>query len=84
MALGGNPIFNGKNFRGATQAPPAPQAYGQRPPQTTARRPMRQNYGQPQYGQTQAGWNAGQQAMSSEQLQDLYNRPAAGPADAAG
>ena len=29
MALGGNPIFNGKNFRGATQAPPVPQAYGQ-------------------------------------------------------
>ena len=39
MALGGNPIFNGKNFRGATQAPPVPQAqYGQNP------------YGQ-QYGQ---------------------------------
>ena len=32
MALGGNPIFNGKNFRGATQAPPVPQAqYGQNP-----------------------------------------------------
>ncbi|WP_427173910.1 Bax inhibitor-1/YccA family membrane protein [Arthrobacter sp. 92] len=78
MALGGNPIFNGKNFRGATQAPPAPQAhygqYGQ--PQ----------YGQPQfgqgaYGQAQAGWNPAQQGMTQDQLQDLYNRPAAGPAD---
>lgn len=79
MALGGNPIFNGKNFRGATQAPPAPQApygqgygqnqYGQNP------------YGQGQFGQTQAGWNPSQQAMSSDQLQDMYNRPAAGPAD---
>jgi uncharacterized YccA/Bax inhibitor family protein len=79
MALGGNPIFNGKNFRGATQAPPAPQApygqgygqnqYGQNP------------YGQGQFGQAQAGWNPSQQAMSSDQLQDMYNRPAAGPAD---
>ena len=72
MALGGNPIFNGKNFRGATQAPPAPQAYGQGP--------YGQNpYGQGQYGQT--GWNAAQQGMTQDQLQDMYNRPAAGPAD---
>ncbi len=43
MALGGNPIFNGKNFRGATQAPPVPQAqYGQNP------------YGQNAYGQAPA------------------------------
>ncbi|MFC8410783.1 Bax inhibitor-1/YccA family protein [Arthrobacter sp. NPDC057259] len=86
MALGGNPIFNGKNFRGATQAPPAPQAYGQGYGQNYGQAPYGQNYGQPQYGQNhygqQAGWNPGQQAMSSEQLQDLYNRPAAGPADA--
>ena len=56
MALGGNPIFNGKNFRGATQAPRVPQA----------------PYGQAQYGQ---------QGMTSEQLQQMYNQPAAGPAD---
>ncbi|AOT03793.1 Bax inhibitor-1/YccA family protein [Arthrobacter sp. U41] len=64
MALGGNPVFNGKNFRGATQAPPAPQAYGQAP-----------------YGQAQTGWNPAQQGMTQDQLQDMYNRPAAGPAD---
>ena len=74
MALGGNPVFNGKNFRGATQAPPAPQAYGQGP--------YGQNgYGQAQYGQTQTGWNPAQQGMTQDQLQDMYNRPAAGPAD---
>lgn len=79
MALGGNPIFNGKNFRGATQAPPAPQApYGQ----SYGQNKYGQNpYGQGQFGQTQAGWNPSQQAMSSDQLQDMYNRPAAGPAD---
>ena len=69
MALGGNPVFNGKNFRGATQAPPAPQAYGQAP------------YGQAPYGQTRTGWNPAQQGMTQDQLQDMYNRPAAGPAD---
>ena len=72
MALGGNPIFNGKNFRGATQAPPAPQAYGQG------------HFGQNPYGQgqyAQGGWNAAQQGMTQDQLQDMYNRPAAGPAD---
>lgn len=73
MALGGNPIFNGKNFRGATQAPPVPQAYGQNP------------YGQGGYGQTPVmnapgGW-AGQQNMTDDQLQQMYNRPAAGPAE---
>ena len=49
MALGGNPIFNGKNFRGATQAPPVPQApygqaqYGQQPTASSrmAARPAR-------------------------------------------
>jgi uncharacterized YccA/Bax inhibitor family protein len=85
MALGGNPIFNGKNFRGATQAPPVPQAYGQGPYGQNA-------YGQGQFGQVpgrapgqvmdaQGGWSAAQQGMSQEQLQDMYNRPAAGPAD---
>ena len=72
MALGGNPVFNGKNFRGATQAPPAPQAYGQG------------NFGQNPYGQgqyAQGGFNAAQQGMTQDQLQDMYNRPAAGPAD---
>ncbi|MCU1436380.1 MAG: Bax inhibitor/YccA family protein [Pseudarthrobacter sp.] len=80
MALGGNPIFNGKNFRGATQAPRVPQApygqaqYGQQP------------YGQQSFGRApgqvmdgQAGY--GQQGMTSEQLQQMYNQPAAGPAD---
>jgi uncharacterized YccA/Bax inhibitor family protein len=80
MALGGNPIFNGKNFRGATQAPRVPQApygqaqYGQQP------------YGQQAYGRApgqvmdgQAGY--AQQGMTSEQLQQMYNQPAAGPAD---
>ncbi|WP_255767825.1 Bax inhibitor-1/YccA family protein [Pseudarthrobacter sulfonivorans] len=80
MALGGNPIFNGKNFRGATQAPRVPQApygqaqYGQQP------------YGQQSYGRApgqvmdgQAGY--AQQGMTSEQLQQMYNQPAAGPAD---
>jgi uncharacterized YccA/Bax inhibitor family protein len=77
MALGGNPIFNGKNFRGATQAPPVPQApYGQAP--------YGQPYGQQAYGRTpvmdgQAGY--AQQNMSNEQLQQMYNQPAAGPAD---
>ncbi|RKR19423.1 Bax inhibitor-1/YccA family protein [Arthrobacter oryzae] len=81
MAPGGNPIFSGKNFREATQAPPAPQArYGQNP--------YGQNpYGQSAYGQTlpvtdaQGAWSPAQQGMTQEQLQDLYNRPAAGPAD---
>ena len=79
MALGGNPVFNGKNFRGATQAPPAPQAYGQGP---YGQNPHGQGqYGQAQYGQTQTGWNPAQQGMTQDQLQDMYNRPAAGPAD---
>ena len=77
MALGGNPIFNGKNFRGATQAPRVPQApYGQA------------QYGQQPYGQRapgqvmdpQNGWGQ-QQNMTDEQLQQMYNQPAAGPAD---
>ena len=77
MALGGNPIFNGKSFRGATQAPPAPQAYGGAP------------YGQQAYGQQpnaqapygQQTWNAQSQGMTDNQLQDMYNQPSAGPAD---
>lgn len=79
MALGGNPVFNGKNFRGATQAPPAPQAYGQGPYGQNAY--GQGQFGQAQYGQTQAGWNPAQQGMAQDQLQDMYNRPAAGPAD---
>ncbi|KUM37112.1 Bax inhibitor-1/YccA family protein [Arthrobacter sp. EPSL27] len=79
MALGGNPVFNGKNFRGATQAPPAPQAYGQGPyGQNAYGQPQ---FGQAQYGQTQTGWNPAQQGMTQQQLQDMYNQPAAGPAD---
>ncbi|TDL33621.1 Bax inhibitor-1/YccA family membrane protein [Arthrobacter nitrophenolicus] len=78
MALGGNPIFNGKNFRGATQAPPVPQApYGQAP---YGQAP----YGQAPYGQApygQQGWNAQPQGMTDEQLQQMYSRPSAGPAD---
>lgn len=82
MALGGNPIFNGKNFRGATQAPPVPQApYGQNP---YGQNPYGQNqFGQNQYGQPQYGQNTygQQQNLSQDQLQDMYNAPAAGRAD---
>jgi uncharacterized YccA/Bax inhibitor family protein len=67
MALGGNPIFNGKSFRGATQAPPVPQAPYGHPP-----------YGQQPYGQAPYGQP---QNMTNEQLQQMYNQPAAGPAD---
>ncbi|MFH5880369.1 Bax inhibitor-1/YccA family protein [Arthrobacter sp. NA-172] len=67
MALGGNPIFNGKNFRGATQAPPIPR-YSQ----------GQNQYGQPQYGQP--AW-AAQPQMSSDQLQQMYNQPSAGPVE---
>jgi uncharacterized YccA/Bax inhibitor family protein len=83
MALGGNPIFNGKNFRGATQAPPVPQApYGQAPygQAPYGQAPYGQApYGQPAYGQQ--GWNAQPQGMTDEQLQQMYSRPSAGPAD---
>jgi len=77
MALGGNPIFNGKSFRGATQAPPAPQAYGGAPY-------GQQAYGQQPYAQApygQQSWNAQPQGMTDNQLQDMYNQPSAGPAD---
>ena len=77
MALGGNPIFNGKNFRGATQAPRVPQApYGQA-------QSGQQPYGQRAPGQVmdpQNGWGQ-QQNMTDEQLRQMYNQPAAGPAD---
>ncbi|HEY9356177.1 MAG TPA: Bax inhibitor-1/YccA family protein [Arthrobacter sp.] len=84
MALGGNPIFNGKNFRGATQAPPVPHApYGQAP---YGQQPYGQPYGQQSYGRApgqvmdgQGGY--AQQNMTNEQLQQMYNQPAAGPAD---
>ncbi|MDP9986782.1 putative YccA/Bax inhibitor family protein [Arthrobacter oryzae] len=82
MALGGNPIFNGKSFRGATQAPPVPQApygapYGQ---QSYGQSP----YGQPSYGQApygQPGWGTQPQNMTDEQLRQMYAQPSAGPAD---
>jgi uncharacterized YccA/Bax inhibitor family protein len=83
MALGGNPIFNGKNFREATQAPRVPQGpYGQAPyGQPYGQQP----YGQPSYGrapgQVMDGQAYAQQGMTSEQLQQMYNQPAAGPAD---
>ncbi len=65
MALGGNPIFNGKNFRGATQAPPVPQApYGQAP---YGRAPAMDLDGQAGYGQ-----------QTSEQLQYIYDQPCRG------
>jgi len=80
MALGGNPIFNGKNFRGATQAPPVRQAsYGQNP---SGQQPYGQ-YGQQAPGQImdpRNGWGT-QQNMTDEQLRQMYNQPAAGPAD---
>ncbi len=68
MALGGNPIFNGKNFRGATQAPPVPQG----------------PYGQAPYGRAPAmdlDGQAGYSQQTSEQLQYIYDQPSAGPAD---
>jgi uncharacterized YccA/Bax inhibitor family protein len=76
MALGGNPIFNGKNFRGATQAPPVPQAqYGQNPyGQAPGRAPG-------QVMDAQGAWMAQQQNMTHDQLQQMYNQPAAGPAE---
>lgn len=81
MALGGNPIFNGKSFRGATQAPPVPQApygapYGQQP---YGQAPYgQQPYGQAPYGQ---GWGTQSQNMTDEQLRQMYAQPSAGPAD---
>ena len=72
MALGGNPIFNGKSFRGATQAPPVPQA------------PYGASYGQQPYGQQpypQQGWGTQPQSMTDEQLRQMYSQPSAGPAD---
>jgi uncharacterized YccA/Bax inhibitor family protein len=81
MALGGNPIFNGKSFRGATQAPPVPQApYGQAP--YGQAQFGQQGYGQQPYGQAPYGQQGyGQQPMTDEQLRQMYNQPAAGPAD---
>lgn len=78
MALGGNPIFNGKSFRGATQAPPVPQApygapYGQQPYGGQA------PYGGQPYGQQ--GWGTQPQSMTDEQLRQMYSQPSAGPAD---
>jgi uncharacterized YccA/Bax inhibitor family protein len=86
MALGGNPIFNGKSFRGATQAPPVPQApYGNGPYGQAYGQAQygQQPYGQAPYGQAPYGQQAyGQpQNMTNEQLQQMYNQPAAGPAD---
>lgn len=57
MALGGNPVFNGKNFRTA--------ARGNNPAGAPAG-----------YGSTAL---AGQSAMSTHQMEDLYNQPSAGP-----
>ncbi|MFW0773742.1 Bax inhibitor-1/YccA family protein [Arthrobacter sp. FW305-123] len=75
MALGGNPVFNGKNFRGAKQAPPVPQnPYGQQFNQAPGRAPSQVMDGH-------AAWSAQQQNMTNEQLQQMYNQPAAGPAD---
>ena len=71
MALGGNPVFNGKNFRGATQAPYGQSAYGQAPyGQAPGRAPG-------QVMDAQGGWSAAQQGMTQDQLQEMYNRPAA-------
>ncbi|MDQ0770064.1 putative YccA/Bax inhibitor family protein [Pseudarthrobacter defluvii] len=81
MALGGNPIFNGKSFRGATQAPPVPQApYGQQPYGGQAPYGQQQPYGgQAPYGQQ--GWGTQPQGMTDEQLRQMYSQPSAGPAD---
>ncbi|MHA7277273.1 Bax inhibitor-1/YccA family protein [Arthrobacter sp. Hz1] len=58
MALGGNPVFNGKNFRSA--------ARGDNPA----------GNGSAAYGATAL---AGQSALSTTQMEDLYNQPSAGP-----
>lgn len=55
MAVGGNPVFNGQNFRSATRG-------GGRAGMGTA------SY-------------AGQTVANQQQLEDMYNRPSAGPAD---
>ncbi|TDK26773.1 Bax inhibitor-1/YccA family protein [Arthrobacter crusticola] len=55
MAIGGNPVFNGKTFRSAARGT-SPAAYG-----TTT--------------------FAGQSALNQQQLEHMYNRPAAGPAE---
>lgn len=71
MAFGGNPVFRGKNYKGAiATAPPVPTGpYGQNP------YPQQNPYGQPApYGQYP------QQPMSPEQLDELYRSPSAGPA----
>jgi len=91
MALGGNPIFNGKNFRGATQAPPVPPApYGGGP---YGKNPYGQNaYGQNPYSQVpglapgqvadgQPAWAQQPQNLTPEQLQEMYSQPSAGPVD---
>ncbi|MFJ6028354.1 Bax inhibitor-1/YccA family protein [Pseudarthrobacter sp. NPDC092424] len=80
MALGGNPIFNGKSFRGATQAPPAPYGHSPYGQPSYGQAPYgQQPYGQAPYGQQQ-GWNT-RPDMTDQQLRDMYNQPAAGPAD---
>lgn len=55
MALGGNPVFNGKNYRSQTETH-ATVGFG-------------------------SAATAQQAGMTSQQLQDLYSRPAAGPVD---
>src|SRR4029453_5777646 len=88
MALGGNPIFNGKNFRGATQAPPVPQApFGQNPyGQAAYGNPYGNAYGNVpgrapgQFTDPQGGWGQPQN-MTPEQLQEMYNQPPAGSAE---
>ncbi|MDP5227408.1 MULTISPECIES: Bax inhibitor-1/YccA family protein [Arthrobacter] len=60
MAAGGNPIFNGKNFRGALQAPPPPNAqnqYGQthQIQQELSAAQLQQMYSQPSAGPAQTG-----------------------------
>lgn len=72
MAFGGNPVFRGKNYRGAiATAPPAPA-----PAQPQGQNPYGHNpYGQNPYGQ--AGYP--QQPMTPEQLDALYRSPSAGP-----
>lgn len=77
MAFGGNPVFRGKNYRGAiaTAAPAQAAPQGHSP---YAQGPYGQNpYGQNPYGQ--AGYP--QQPMTPEQLDKLYRAPSAGPAE---
>ncbi|GAB4099033.1 Bax inhibitor-1/YccA family membrane protein [Sinomonas halotolerans] len=86
MAIGGNPVFRGKNFRSAVAtAPPVPQApYGQNPYGQYGQPAGQSGYGQNPYGQNPYGQPSAQpqgQQMTPEQLDQMYKAPSAGPVE---